>query len=180
MIHGSWQNRLGVSCFGVLAALVGACGGQNKAAPPPTTATQPVETTSATISRLEGERDAAKQAAAAADERARADERQLAVDHRTLAGVRERNTFERDVASKLAGIDTRLQTLQSDIPRVAAAKRAKLQGAVRDLTARRDAIDRELRQAHAVPVNEWHDYALNIDTRIDRIDLDIQALEAKK
>jgi hypothetical protein len=175
-----WLRAVG--CFG-LTVLAAACGGRSQTSPPPTVSSghvqnAPVETTSATINRLQSERDSAQQQAAEAKQRAQEDERQLAADQRRLAEVKERDGFERDIATKLDRIDMDLRKLQAEIPRSNGEKKAKLQRAVRDLTSRREAIDRDVRRIHTVPEADWRNFALGIDTRADAIDIELRAAEA--
>src|SRR5438270_5723888 len=171
-----------VGCFALMALAAG-CGSKNRTNPPPTVASgyiqnAPVETTSATISRLESERDIAKQQAAQAQQRAQEDERQLAADQRRLTEVRERDGFERDVAAKLDRIDMAIRKLQADIPRANGERRAKLQRTLRDLTSRREVVDRDVRRIHVVSEADWRNFALGVDNRVDAIDLELRGVEA--
>jgi hypothetical protein len=49
-----------------------------------------------------------------------------------------------------------------------------------DLTARRVAVDKDLRRAHSVSNADWRTFALGIDTRVEAIDLDLRSVETRR
>jgi hypothetical protein len=158
--------------------LTAGCGGAAQdVAPPqgPALTSAPVTAdATAKIGQLETERDAAERQLADVQSQSSAEREQT---NRRIRALSERVDFEDTAWARLDRIDEKVKALREEMPRMAAARRVKVEKVLRDIAAKRETVEKDMHRTHTVAPEDWSTFTTEVDGGIEAIARDVGTAE---